>query len=182
VTIPCENGLAFFPPSRTAGNVTLSPLTLAGAVRLAGLGVDIGLPIPRERVFEVAAVLVDDGTVCDGRARRPAAAAFLRRVKVGLKELSIAVETTLNDAFATYIESAPAKGGTVRLTPHGLGWPLELAEFLCAEYGWRFDDAAATPVARAFALVAAARQRNGGRHKGFDYVERQYAKTIGKHH
>jgi len=172
VTIPGENTLAFFPPSRTAGNVTLAPVTLAGVVRLAVMGIDLSRPIPRERVFDVASVLASGAT----RDR------FLRRAKAGLNALSNAVEAVLDDAFETYVEPAPEKGGTVRLTPHGLGWPLELAEFLCAEYGWTFDEAAATPVARAFALVAAARQRNGGRHKGFDYIERQYAKTIGNHH
>ena len=56
--------------------------------------------------------------------------------------------------------------------PSGLGWPLELAEALMAEYGIPFGEAARIPLCRAFALVACVRQRHGGRHAGPDYWER----------
>ena len=103
---------------------------------------------------------------------------FLRRAKCGLKELSKAVETVLNTAFATYVKPAAQKDAPKLLTPHGLGWPLEFAEFLCAEYGWSWRDALDTPVVTVYALAAAARQRTGGKHGGFDYLERQYNEDV----
>ena len=66
----------------------------------------------------------------------------------------------------------------MRATPYGLGWPLELAESLCAEYGWRWQEALDTPVVTVWALVAAARQRKGGRHGGIDYIERWYSGEV----
>jgi len=97
--------------------------------------------------------------------------AFLRGVKCGLTELSSAVEEVISQAFSTRIVPRQ-EGGVVSFTPSGHGWPLELAESLCAEYGWGFEEALATPLCRAFALQAVARIRNGGRHGGPDYVER----------
>jgi len=170
--IPVENALAFFPPTVRAGNVTLGPLTLAGSVRIGQLGVEIGQRIPTEKLFQVAHILSVGSSVPLDR--------FLRRARVGLKELHNAVETVLNDAFRTYVKPAQGKGGTVHLTPHGLGMPLEYAEFLCAEYGWTWETAINTPLATVFALVAAHRQRNGNRHGGFDYIEKHYAESLRK--
>lgn len=166
---PPENTLAAFPPARTAGNVTLLPLTLGGAIRLAREGVDAGARVPREKVFAAAFVLSGEED-----ERR-----FLRRARCGLKELASAIEATLNDAFETWVKPpSPPRGATRHLTPHGLGWPLEIAEFLCGEYSWTWRDALDTPVATAYALMAANRQRHGGRHAGLDYAERQYRKDI----
>ena len=166
--IPRENILAAFPPSRTAGNVTLRPLTLGGVIRLAQRGVSIDGRIPRDKVVETAFVLSGG----DDFKR------FCRRAKCGLKELCNAVETVLNDAFETFVKPRAESGGVRHLTPHGLGWPLEYAEWLCAEYGWRWGEALETPVATVHALAAACRQRHGGRHGGFDYLERKYAADL----
>ncbi len=147
----------------------LRPLTLAGAVRLGEIGVDCGAPVGRDKLMEVAFIL------SGGREWRR----FLRQAKCGLSELSRAVETVLNDAFATFVKPpAPSKGGTIHLTPHGLGWPIEYAEWLCAEYGWGWREAIETPVATVYALVAAARQRNRGGHGGLDYIERRYVAEL----
>lgn len=163
--IPHENYLAAFPPSRTAGNVTLRPLTLAGAIRLGERGVSLGRRVPRGQMVEAAFVLSGESDFVR----------FCRRTKCGLSELSRVVEDVLNDAFATYVKPGKAPSGTRRhLTPHGVGWPLELAEWLCAEYGWRFREALDTPVVTVYALVAASRQRRGMRKGGMDYLERQY--------
>lgn len=166
--VPRENWLAAFPPSVAAGNVVLGPLTLAGAIRLGEAGIDCGRAVPRDRLFEAAFVL-------SGKAdyRR-----FLRRAKCGLEELSRAVEEVLNTAFATWVKPAAQKDAPRHVTPHGLGWPLEFAEMLCAEYGWGWKEALDTPVVTVYALAAAARQRNGGRHAGFDYVEREYNEDV----
>ena len=162
--VPRENVVAAFPPSARAGNVALSPLDLGGAIRLGAAGIDCGKAVPRAKLPEAAFVL-------SGAADRRR---FLKRAKCGLRELSNAVEKVLNDAFETYLRPPPSKDSVKRLTPHGLGWPLELAESLCAEYGWGWKEALSTPVATAWALVAAARQRAGGRHGGMDSVERWY--------
>lgn len=166
--VPPENWLAAFPPVVKAGRVVLRPLTLAGAIRLGAAGLDCGKAVPREKLFEAAFVLSGETDY-----RR-----FLRRTKCGLRALSAAVETVLNDAFATALGPAARKNATKHLTPHGLGWPLELAEFLCAEYGWSWQEALETPVVTVYALAAAARQRTGGKHGGFDYVERQYNEDV----
>lgn len=166
--VPCENCIAAFPPEVRAGNVVLHPLTLAGAIRLGAVGLDCGKAVPRNKLFEAAFVLSGNTDY-----RR-----FLRRAKCGLEELSKAVETVLNTAFATYLKAAAQKNATKHLTPHGLGWPLELAEFLCAEYGWSWQESLATPVVTVYALMAAARQRTGGKHGGFDYIERLYNKDV----
>ena len=166
--VPCENCLAAFPPEVRAGNVVLHPLTLAGAIRLGAAGVDCGKAVPRDKLFEAAFALSGES---DYRG-------FLRRARCGLEELSKAVETVLNTAFSTYVKPKAQKNATKHLTPHGLGWPLELAEFLCAEYGWSWKDALDTPVVTVYALAAAARQRTGGKHGGFDYLERQYNEDV----
>ena len=166
--VPPENWLAAFPPDVKAGNIALRPLTLAGAIRLGALGLDCGKAVPREKLFEAAFVLSGEKDY----------SRFLRRAKCGLEELSKAVETVLNTAFATYLRAAAQKNATQHLTPHGLGWPLELAEFLCAEYGWSWQESLAMPVVTVYALMAAARQRTGGKHGGFDYIERQYNEDV----
>jgi len=170
MTIPRENALAFFPASVKAGNVVLRPLTLGGAVRLAEIGVDLCRRVPHDKIFQAAWVLSAGESA--GFTR------FCRKARVGLEELRDAVETVLNDAFKTYIRPAATSGGTVHLTPHGIGWPLEYAEFLCSEYGWSWQTAIDTPLATVYALCAAYRQRNGGNH-GFDYIERANMKNKG---
>ncbi len=163
MTVPVENYFAAFPASYRAGNVTVAPLTLGGAIRLAHEGIDCGVAVPREKLCLAAFVL---SGATDYKK-------FLRRAKCGLQELSNAVESALNNAFETYVKPPPPpKGARVRTGPHGCGWPLEVAEFLCGEYGWSWRDALATPVVTAFALVAACRQRHCDEPGGFDYMER----------
>lgn len=170
MTIPRENWIAAFPSSVKAGNVILRPLTLGGAIRLARIGVETNRRVPKEKLFKAAFVLSGEAD-----ERR-----FLKRVKCGLQELSNAVETVLNEAYETWVKAATGANQhkVAHLTPHGIGWPLEYIEFLCAEYGWSFQEALDTPVATAYALEVACRQRNGGRHAGLDYIERQYQKDI----
>lgn len=170
MTVPVENATAAFPPERKAGNVVLRPLTLAGAIRLGEAGVDCGAAVPRDRLVQAAFILSGEADF-----RR-----FARRAKCGLKELARTVETVLNDAFSTWIRPRAEDSGSqcVQLTPHGIGWPLEWAEFLCGEYGWGWREALDTPVATVFALAAACRQRHGGKHAGLDYIERQYRKDL----
>ena len=161
--LPIENVIAAFPPSFRAGNVTLRPLSIGGAIRLAEIGVDAKkTPVPKDKLFAASFVLSGEKDL-----KR-----FLRRAKCGLKELASAVEEVLNQAFSTFIPPQQQKDAPVSFTPDGLGWPLELAGFLCAGYGWSFEYALATPVCRAFALQAVSRIQHGGKHGGPDYVER----------
>ena len=173
MTIPRENWIAAFPPVERAGNVTLGALTLGGAIRLAREGVDCQRAISREDLFKTAFVLAGEA---DYRK-------FLRRARCGLQELSKAVATVLNTAFETRVKAAKspeAKGHVGHLTPHGIGWTLEYAEWLCAEYGWSWETAIETPLVTVLALVAAHRQRNGGKTGGLDYIEKKYAASLRK--
>lgn len=160
---PPETFSALVPTDRTVGNVTLHPLTLRGVMEIARAGIDIHGAIPADRVFIVAHVLSVGSSVPLDR--------FLKRAKVGLNALCKAVEETINEAFSTYLKPQPEKN-RVPGPPTGLGWPLEIAEFLCAEYGWNIAKALDTPASTAFALVAAYRQRNDVRHGEPDYVEK----------
>lgn len=163
MTVPVENYFAAYPASYRAGNVTVGPLTLGGAIRLAHEGIDCGAAVPRDKVYLAAFILSSETDY-----KR-----FLRRSKCGLQELCNAVESALNNAFETYVKPPSPKAGTrKRVTPHGCGWPLEIAECLCGEYGWSWRDSLATPVVTAYALIAACRQRHGEEPGGFDYIER----------
>lgn len=178
--IPVENVLAAYPPSRRVGALALGPLTLGGALALAALGVDFSksrvetakLPV----VAAVLAGLISPDAALHGEPR--ALARAIRLVKRRLSAVSEAVEKIFNDAFATRIKPAAPKDAPVSFTPHGLGWPLRLAEQLCADYGWSFEAALETPLARAWALDACARERHGGKHGDCDYIERVEAEKI----
>lgn len=183
--LPIENVLAAFPPSVKAGNVTLGPLSIGGAIRLAEIGVDARkTPVPKDKLFAAAWILSDQVKVKDQGegwnhstvhlhlSTSPSFRKFLRKARCGLKELANALEEVLNQAFVTFIPPQQPQDAPISLTPDGLGWPLELVGFLCAEYGWTFEYALATPVCRAFALQAVSRIQHGGKHGGPDYVER----------
>lgn len=176
--IPVENVLAAYPPTRCAAGLKLKPLTVGGALALAALGVDF----EKSRVEPVklqisAAVLAGfltpaDALHGDGQSVAYALRRVERCVNTALSALEDAVRTVFNDAFATRIKPAAPDKPHISFTPHGLGWPLRLAEQLCGEYGWSFEAALEMPLARAWALDACARERHGGRHGDFDYIER----------
>ena len=167
--LPIENVIAAFPPSVRAGNVVLRPLTLGGAIRLAERGISTGSRVPKDKLFVAAWILSDS----------PQFRRFLRKAKCGLKELSNAVEEVLNTAYETYVKPLQRNGETQNaLTPSGLGWALEFAEWLCAEYGWGWREALDTPVATVYALAAACRARHGGKHGAPDYIERQFLADV----
>jgi len=163
MTLPIENSIAAFPPCVKAGRVTLHALTIGDVISLSVRGVDVTkTPVQNDKIFETAFVLSGE---TDYRS-------FLRMAKCGLKQLSDAVEEVFDQAFLTRIPPHQENGDVIQMNPSGLGWPLELAESLCAEYGWSFDAALGTPLCRAFALQAVSRIRNGGKHGGPDYIER----------
>ena len=179
--LPIEIAAAAFPQPVRAGSLVLRPLTVGMACELVAYGVDASAAVPTEKLAAVAFVLNGHFGGRGGLAAMGEFERFLARIDCGLDELQKAVETVLNAALRPYVaprserRNAVPKGADA-LT--GLGWPFEVAEFLCAEYGWSFRDALATPVATAFALEVACRQRHGGRHAGLDYIERQYRRDL----
>ncbi|MBO7688831.1 MAG: hypothetical protein J6V72_20795 [Kiritimatiellae bacterium] len=175
MTVPCENVFAAFPASQRAGNATIGPMTLCQAVLLGAFDVplEVKVPIPEDKVVIAAMLLSPEWRNAD---RLPVADDFKRfakQLKANAMDLAEAVASARAFALSTYVKPPkPPPGARVRTTPHGCGWPLEVAEFLCGEYGWSWREALATPVVTAFALVAASRQRHGDEPGGFDYVER----------
>lgn len=165
---PVENVIAAFPPSVKVGNVTLKPLTLGGAIRLAGYGIDTSARIPNDKLFTAAFVLSGESDLKK----------FLRRMRVGLQALANGVEEVLNTACMTYVKPVSNAPETPSPTPKGIGWPLVYAEWLCAEYGWTWDEAMDTPMVRVYALETAARERHGWKHAGLDYFQRKYRKDL----
>lgn len=178
MTLPVEDFIAAFPPSVRAGAVELGPMTLEHAVLFGAFDIplDEKIPVPAAKVPTAAMILSSRrwGRVPGELDFRR----FARRLNGGQKELAAAVESCRSLAMSTYIAPRPAEGETRRTDPHGLGWPLEIAEFLCGEYGWGWQVALETPCATAHALVAACRQRYGGLHGDFDYVERARSQEV----
>ena len=167
MTVPVENVLAASPRHvrawRPFGPLLRAP-TVGDAIALGALDVDFARPVRGARAFLAAALLA-------GRDPRRGCRLFLLRCARRAQAVERAVDTLLDAAFATRI---PVKSSRKAGTPSGLGWPLSLAEFLCAEYGWHFNKALSTPLATAFALEAAASRRNGAIFAAPDYIEREY--------
>ena len=175
MTVPCENVFAAFPTSWRVGNVELGPMTLAQAVLLGAFDVPLAVkvPVPAEKVVIAAMLLSPEWRAAERLPDDSDFRRFAKRLKADGNALKEAVESVRAFALSTYIKPPkPPKGARVRTDPHGVGWPLEVAEFLCAEYGWSWREALATPVVTAFALVATSRQRHGDEQGDCDYIER----------
>ena len=179
MTVPCENVFAAFPTSVGVGGVELGPMTLGQAILLGAFDIplEVKMPIPADKLMVAALLLSKEWRAADRlpdeRDFKSFAKRFARRGKVDSTALKEAVESVRAFAFSTYVKPPKAPPGSrVRTGPHGYGWPMEVAEFLCGEYGWSWRESLATPVVTAFALVAASRQRNGDEPGGFDYMER----------
>ena len=173
MTVPVENVFAAFPASYRAGNVELGPMTLDQAIMLGAFDVPLAadVPIPPDKLTIAALLLSKEWRAVDHLPGEKDFKRFAKRLKADCKELKEAVEAVRGFAFSTYVKPPPPpKGARIHKGPHGYGWPLEVAEFLCGEYGWSWRDALATPVVTAFALVAASRQRHGDEQGGFDYM------------
>ena len=177
--VPVENLLAVFPARVRAGGVELSPLTIRDAVLLAVYGVDFTREIRGEFAVLAGAVLsgaVSAEDLADGRRAGKALSAFARPYRRLLfprrmSELERGVNEIVDKAFATRV-LVLGNVARISLTPSGLGWTLEIAETICHEYGWSWEETLRTPVATAYALLAAAHRRNGGKFGGPDYIER----------
>lgn len=174
MTVPVENVFAAFPTPHSVGGVELGPMTVGQAIMLGAFDVPLAadMPIPADKLMVAALLLSKEWRAADHLPGEKDFKCFAKRLKADCRELKEAVEAARAFSFSTYIKPPPPpKGARINKGPHGYGWPLEVAEFLCGEYGWSWRDALATPVVTAFALVAASRQRHGDKPGGFDYME-----------
>ena len=180
MALPIENMLAFYPRPIEAAGMSLGPLTIEGAVALESLGIDtLQREVPQGLILVAVAVLADGGRyVPEVMSGRYDFKRLARRLKNRLDVASDAVNAVIRAGWTTYIKPMKRNDGVKHMTPHGLGWPLELAEALCEIYSWPWFEVAAMPLARAWALIAANRQYNGGSHGGFDYIERAYIEDL----
>jgi hypothetical protein len=101
-------------------------------------------------------------------------AKFVKRMAKKVDVIEHSVNVFLGEAMLPFI---PPKRQETAFEiddglPHGNGWPLEVAEALCAHYGWTFPEAMRTEVALAFALIAVSRTRTGVESGGPNYYDR----------
>ncbi len=175
--LPVETREALFPSSGVVGKLTLRPMTLAHAALLDALGVDLEQGVTFDNILLHAWVLSMDGAevrrVAASADRVPHFKAWCAKCDPDPYALADAVCRLVRVASAAFVPPEAEGGGqTVFASAKGFGWPLEVAECLCHEYGWTLDAALDTPLATAYALVNCARQRNGGKNGGPDYYGR----------
>ena len=197
MTLPIENYLAFFPATITVGMgwlrrpVRLGPLTIGRAVLLDALGVDPQRVIAEKDAALVAFVLSGEVGVESSNSNsrlqlqfsnsNSKLQRFSRRVRHHLKPLAEAVNKICADAFTTYVKPPRRENKVVSNTKTGMGWALDFAEALCADYGWSWETAMNMPLATVFALSAASLDRYGLRPNGMDYEQRKAAKERKRH-
>ena len=179
--LPRETKLAMFPAGRTVRckwpfrPIHLPPLTIAhiGVLEILNVGI-LGNFIDDAKALMVAWII----SLPPSKLARVAggdmsgAEKYCRRFSGHIKELSIAVNGLVAEAFLPFV---PAKGDDSAISdglPHGFGWPLEIAEALSSRYKMSFSDALNTPMATALALIAANRHNAGGVSGGPDYYDR----------
>ncbi len=179
--LPPETLFAIFPPSAaddTGRALGFRPVCLAHIAAMEALGVDLNKDIDNSHALIAAWILTQDGAslarvIECGEGNVGAIAAWAERCTQSPREIKKAVNAALTLALSTLIEPEKKNGvekETVEQT--GLGWVLELAEWYASEYKMPIDKALVEPLVRVFACVAAARQRNGGKHGSPDYYEK----------
>lgn len=186
--LPLETIVAVFPGAVQKGGDSFRPLTLAHVCAMEALGVDMSRDIPPENALLAAAVMAQDaGCVSAMVEDFPQARAELEeaveRFKARGESVDALVErvnAVMDAAFVTFVPGGTedGRGRTCSLVPAGYGWPLEYADLICHEYGWRFDEVMTMPLSRMFGLIACARARSGGKAGGPDYYERVALKEI----
>ena len=174
--IPVEALIATYPRAIDVRGVTLRPMTLGDAILLSVLGVNFNAGTTEPQALMAGLLLsgrVDSESIfCEKVVTRQLRRLLAKIGKHHVDELHQAVDAIIDKSFLTKIKFAVPKGAPIQISPDGLGWPLVLAEEMCSSYGWSFERAIDTPVARAFALHAANHRRNGGKFGAPDYVER----------
>lgn len=184
--LPFETILAVSPPSAEVKlglfrTLRLRPMTLTHAVAMEAFGCSLDGNLDDSHSLIAAWILSRDSreltdVIID--SAKPAAARrmvrFVRAVAKKTRDVRDAVNRHVEISFKTYVQGRRADRGSQLMAsgPEGFGWPLEIAEHLCGEYGWSFDQAMNVPVARALALVSVGRIRLGGESGGPDYYQR----------
>lgn len=186
--MPYETIYATFPPSMKIcdggkfDNLRLRPITIGDAVILAACGCDMGAEFDEPHALVAAWILtrpLEDAisTMLDMGAIVEETQRWMRSVAEVVPLVAKAVNGHIAATLSLFVPPAREKK-RASFTLTGYGWPLEMAEAVCAEYGWTVADALKTPLATAFAFMAAANQRHGGKAGGPDYYERQFVKAI----
>lgn len=177
--LPIETLNALFVAGEGVGNVTLRPATLAHLAAMEAFGVDVSKGIAFEKTHLVAWILTLDFEGCsrailDDFFARSEMARWMEGARCSAAVLYPLVVRVLQRAFSAYVAGADdgKDGATTYSAPRGFGYPLEIAEFLCHEYGWTIEEAMNAPLARVYGMMNCARQRSGGKNGDFDYYER----------
>jgi hypothetical protein len=180
--LPVETRLALFPaPHRVRlgafRSLVLQPLTLgrAAAMEIYDCGLLGGRLSDSKALIAAWLLSVDERElprIADGDVR--GARRFVRSLKGAVAPVVDAVSVILAESVLPLIP--PKAKDNEKLVddglPRGCGWPLEMAEALCAHYGWPTERAMATPVQTAVALLSVGRARGGGAAGGPDYFGR----------
>lgn len=184
--LPFETILAVSPPSAEVKigffrTLRLKPMTLTHAVALEAFRCSVDGTLDDSHAIIAAWILSRDShellnAIIDSANPRvvKSIVRFTRRMSKRTSRVRDAVNRHVEISFKTYVRGKPSDTGTQLMGsgPEGFGWPLEIAEYLCGEYGWTFEEAMTTPVARALALVSVGRIRLGGESGGPDYYQR----------
>ena len=182
--LPFETRLALFPRRALVvrfglfRRIRLHPVTIgrAAAMELFGCGLLNGRLNASQALLAAWILSVDEDRVADiANGDMVGGASFVKSLGGSVAKVTHAVNVLVGEAMLPFIPPK-AEEGVVELIddglPKGNGWPLEIAEAICAHYGWNFDEVMNIEVQRALALIAVGRQRNGGGSGGPDYYDR----------
>lgn len=182
--LPFETRLALFPRRALVvrlgilRRLRLFPVTLARAAAMEAIGCGFldGEMLGGRALLAAWVLSLPDGEVERAASYDMAGASgFVASLKGHTAAVEYAVNVLASEAVLPFIPPKSENGDAQIMDdglPNGCGWPLEMAEALCAHYGWSFDEAMQTTVQRACALIAIGRIREGGSHGGPDYYER----------
>lgn len=182
--LPFETRLALFPRRSLDVRIglfrrlRLRPITLerAAVMEMFNCGMLDG-EVGKSQALVAAWILSADDKdvrlIVEGK--RGGAKRFIRSLSRKVDVVHRAVNILVGEAIIPFIPPKKDENGAVEVDdgiPKGNGWPLEIAEALCANYGWSFEYAMKIEVQTALALVAVCRQRCGGAAGGPDYFDR----------
>ena len=181
--LPFETKLALFPRRALVvrlgmfRSIRLHPVTLgrAAVMEMFDCGLLNGRLNASQALLAAWILSVDEDRVADiANGNMAGGSSFVKRLGGSVAKVAHAVNVLVGEAMLPFIP--PKKeDGAVEIDdglPKGNGWPLEIAEALCAHYGWGFDEVLRIEVQKALALIAVSRQRNSGGSGGPDYYDR----------
>ena len=181
--LPFETKLALFPrraldvrlgPFR---RIRLHPVTIgrAAAMEMFDCGLLNGKLNASQALLAAWILSVDEDRVADiANGNVAGGASFVKRLGGSVAKVAHAVNVLVGEAMLPFIPPKKEDGAAEidDGLPKGNGWPLEIAEALCAHYGWPVDYVMGMEVQRALAFIAVSRQRNSGGSGGPDYYDR----------